>query len=280
MTDDSLDAFARIPHSRTSGEIVQQIELLILEGVLRDNERLPSERDLSRRFDVSRPILREALKELEGRGLLVSHHGGGTFVADVIGQVFSKPVIELIARHQKATQDYLEYRRELEGMTADLAARRATRFDKDMLTRIMEEMRTAHLSGSAEAGLKADVDLHNAIGECAHNIILLHTLRACYRLLSGGIFFNREVLFAAPGAGDRLLAQHEAIYEAIMAGAPEQARQAAQAHIDFIVTATRDAERSGEWARISRLRMQQRERHAASPTGAITASSETKAGQA
>ena len=280
MTDDSLDAFARIPHSRTSGEIVQQIELLILEGVLRDNERLPSERDLSRRFDVSRPILREALKELEGRGLLVSHHGGGTFVADVIGQVFSKPVIELIARHQKATQDYLEYRRELEGMTADLAARRATRFDKDMLTRIMEEMRTAHLSGSAEAGLKADVDLHKAIGECAHNIILLHTLRACYRLLSGGIFFNREVLFAAPGAGDRLLAQHEAIYEAIMAGAPEQARQAAQAHIDFIVTATRDAERSGEWARISRLRMQQRERHVASPAAAISAGGDTKAGQA
>ena len=78
MTDDIIDAFARIPHSRTSDEIVQQIELLILEGVLRDSERLPSERDLSRRLDVSRPILREALKELEARGLLVSHHGGGT----------------------------------------------------------------------------------------------------------------------------------------------------------------------------------------------------------
>ena len=143
MTDDAIDAYARIPHSRTSAEIIQQIELLILEGVLRDNERLPSERELSRRFDVSRPILREALKELEARGLLVSHHGGGTFVADVIGQIFSKPVIELIGRHQKATQDYLEYRRELEGMTAEFAARRATRFDKEMLTRIMEEMRAA-----------------------------------------------------------------------------------------------------------------------------------------
>ena len=61
-------------------------------------------------------------------------------------------------------------------------------------------------------------------------------------------------------AGDMLLAQHEAIYEAIMAGNPAQAREAAQAHIDFIITATRDAERSGEWARISQLRMQQRDR--------------------
>ncbi len=260
MTDVPIDTYARIQPSRTADEIVNQIERLILEGVLRDGERLPSERDLSGRFDVSRPILREALKELEARGLLVSHHGGGTFVGDVIGQIFSKPVIDLIARHQKATLDYLEYRRELEGMTAALAARRATRFDREMLTGIMEEMRAAHRDGSAEGGMKADVDLHNAIGESAHNVILLHTLRACYRLLSEGIFFNRAILFDAPGAKDRLLAQHEAIYAAIMAGDPDGAREAAHAHIDFIIRATQDAERSGEWARISQMRMQQRDK--------------------
>jgi GntR family transcriptional repressor for pyruvate dehydrogenase complex len=54
------------------------------------------------------------------------------------------------------------------------------------------------------------------------------------------------------------LAQHEAIYEAIMAGDAQAAREAAQAHIDFIITATREAERTGEWARISQLRLQQR----------------------
>lgn len=259
MTRDAFEAYVPVPHNRTSDEIVRQIELLILEGVLRDNERLPSERDLSARFDVSRPILREALKELEARGLLVSRHGGGTFVADVIGEVFSRPVTELIARHSKATQDYLEYRRELEGMTAAFAAERATRFDRELLTGIMEQMQAAHLAGSAEAGLKADVDFHEAIGESAHNVILLHTLRACYRLLSDGIFFNREMLFAAPGAGDRLLAQHRAIYDAIMAGDPKAARAASEAHIDFIVQATRDAERTGNWDRTSRLRLQQRQ---------------------
>ncbi len=103
MTDSAFDLFSRISHSRTSDEVVRQIELLLLEGILRDGDRLPGERELSRRFDVSRPILREALKELENRGLLVSQHGGGTYVADIIGQVFSRPVVELIARHQRAT---------------------------------------------------------------------------------------------------------------------------------------------------------------------------------
>lgn len=258
MTDTAFDLFARISHSRTSDEVVRQIELLLLEGILRHGDRLPGERELSRRLDVSRPILREALKELENRGLLISQHGGGTYVADIIGQVFSRPVVELIARHQRATEDYIEYRRELEGITADLAARRATEYDRRMLTRIMQAMRAAHASGSFDAELETDVELHNAIGEAAHNIVLLHTLRACYRLLAQGIFFHRHLVFSSEDARGQLLAQHEAIYAAIMAGDGNAARNAAQAHMDYIAVAIRDAERSGEWQRISQLRMQKR----------------------
>ena len=61
------EIFSRIEHSRTADEVVQQIESLILEGVLRVDDRLPGERELARQFDVSRPILRDALKALEAR---------------------------------------------------------------------------------------------------------------------------------------------------------------------------------------------------------------------
>ncbi|HVK91800.1 MAG TPA: FCD domain-containing protein [Mycoplana sp.] len=254
----AFDLFARVSHGRTADEVVRQIELLLLEGVLRDGDRLPGERELSKRFDVSRPILREALKELEVRGLLVSQHGGGTYVADIIGQVFSRPVIDLIARHQRATIDYLEYRRALEGITAELAAQRATDYDRQVLKAILDDMRNAHASGRFEDELSADIDLHGAIGEAAHNIILLHTLRACYRLLEQGIFFHRHLVFASDEARGRLLAQHEAICEAIIGGEPAVAKAAAEAHIDYIAGAVREAERSGEWQRVSQLRMQQR----------------------
>jgi GntR family transcriptional repressor for pyruvate dehydrogenase complex len=258
VTDTAFDLFARISHSRTADEVVRQIELLLLEGILRDGDRLPGERELSKRLDVSRPILREALKELETRGLLISQHGGGTYVADIIGQVFSRPVVDLIARHQRATEDYIEYRRELEGITAELAARRATDYDRQMLTRIIEAMRAAHASGSFDAELETDVELHNAVGEAAHNVVLLHTLRACYRLLTQGIFFHRHLVFSSEEARGHLLAQHEAIYAAIMASDGNAARNAAQAHMDYIAVAIREAERNGEWQRISQLRMQKR----------------------
>ncbi|QLF69493.1 FadR family transcriptional regulator [Peteryoungia desertarenae] len=251
--------FSEINHSRTADEVVQRIELLILEGVLRDGDRLPGERDLSQSLDVSRPILREALKELEARGLLVSHHGGGTYVADIIGQVFSRPITDLISRHARATRDYLEYRRELEGLTAELAAQRATETDKALLSRIITDMRAAHASGKPEEELSADVEFHNAIGEAAHNIILLHTMRACYRLLSEGIFFNRRAVFAFPHARERLLEQHIAIHDAVVAGNAPAAKAAAQAHIDFVIQAVEAANRADEWGRVAKLRLIQRD---------------------
>lgn len=259
MDDDKAGIFAQISHSRTADEVINQIELLILEGVLRDGDRLPGERDLSQTLDVSRPILREALKELEARGLLVSHHGGGTFVADIVGQVFSRPITDLISRHERATRDYLEYRRELESLTAGLAAERATETDKALLAGIIADMQAAHRDGNAEAELAVDVEFHNAIGEAAHNIILLHTMRACYRLLSAGVFFSRKAVFALPNARQSLLDQHIAIHDAIVAGDALAARAAAAAHIDFVIRAADDATRTDEWMRISRLRLMQRE---------------------
>jgi len=254
----AADIYSRIDHGRTADGIVRQVESLVLEGVLRAGDRLPAERDLAQRMDVSRPILREALKQLEEHGLLTTRPGGGTHVADVIGQVFSAPVVDLISRHGKATIDYLEYRREIEGVTAELAATRATVADRDLLTRTVEAMKASHRHSDFAEEAAHDVEFHSAVGECAHNIVLLHTLRACYRLLSQGVFYNRSRIYTIAGVREKLLDQHLAIYDAVMAGDPVAARHAAQSHIDFVAGAVQDAERSSDRERVSRLRLEQR----------------------
>jgi len=252
------EIYSRIEHSKTADEIVQQIEGLILEGVLRVGDRLPAERDLASQFEVSRPVLREALKSLETRGLLVTRHGGGTQVADVIGQVFTKPVAELIATHRKATADYLEYRREVEAIAAEYAARRVTADDRALLAGIVKRMEQAYERDDFEEEAALDVEFHNAVGECAHNIILLHTLRSCYRLLAEGVFYNRTMIYRLSGARAALLEQHKAIYEAVMRNDPEGAKLAARAHMEFVGRATAEAERTDDWQRVSRLRLRQR----------------------
>ena len=107
---------------------------------------------------------------------------------------------ELFATHRKAAVDYLEYRREIEGIAAEY--RRPARHADDLalLDRIVERMREAHPAGDMAAEAAIDVEFHQAIGECAHNIILMHTLRSCYRLLSDGVFQNRILVFDLPGA--------------------------------------------------------------------------------
>ncbi len=243
---------------RTADDVVEQIEALILEGVLGAGDRLPGERELARQLDVSRPSLREALKSLEARGLLVSRQGGGTFVADLTGEVFSAPLSALITASPRAAADYLEYRREIEGWAAEYAAQRATPDDLALLGQIVERMRAAHAANDFEAEARIDVEFHQAVGECAHNIILLHTLRSCYRLLSNGVFQNRRGVFALPGARGSLLAQHEAIFDAIRRGDAQAARVTAMEHIAFVSRAMNEAARGSERERNARLRLHQR----------------------
>jgi GntR family transcriptional repressor for pyruvate dehydrogenase complex len=250
--------FTAIEHSRTADEVARQIEALILEGVLRDGDRLPAERELAADMEVSRPILRDALKALEARGLLATRPGGGTFVANIVGEVFADPMRQLIATHPKATADYLEYRREVEAVAAELAARRATPADKALLEDVIQRMHHAHEHGDFAEQVEIDAEFHNAVVEAAHNFVLLHTMRSCYRLLAEGVFYNRSKVFDLPGARDRLLAQHVAIFEAIRDGKPEEARKAAIDHIAFVERASAEAERTGEWERVSALRLRQR----------------------
>lgn len=251
--------FSKIDHDRTSRAIERQIESLVLEGVLCAGDKLPGERELAKSFNVSRPIVREALSELEDRHILTTRHGGGTYVADVIGTVFAQPVIKLIAANPKARSDYLEYRHEVEGVTAAMAAVRATDADRELLSHIMDEMHRAHEVSDPHDEARIDVEFHSAIGECAHNIILLHTLRSCYRLLSDDVFYNRQKIYGTGGTREKLLQQHEAIFHAVIQGNSEAASQAARHHIRYIEKATREVDEEVDRSIISELRLAQRE---------------------
>lgn len=95
-------SFAHIQQRRLSDEIVEQLETMILEGVLQAGERLPAERKLAEQFGVSRPSLREAIQKLVAKGLLVSRQGGGNYVNQEVGTTFSDPLLALLAEKHDA----------------------------------------------------------------------------------------------------------------------------------------------------------------------------------
>ncbi|NCO16711.1 MAG: GntR family transcriptional regulator, partial [Alphaproteobacteria bacterium] len=116
------DVFEQVAVEGVARAVIDQVEGLIVAGVLRSGQKMPAERELAETLGVSRPKLREALADLEARGLIVTRHGDGTYVANLTGAALSAPMVELFARHPQAFFDYLEYRRESEGFAAFLAA--------------------------------------------------------------------------------------------------------------------------------------------------------------
>ena len=92
--------FQPVQPEKLSRAVVRQIEQLVLRGILRPGERLPPERDLAEKLNVSRPSLREAIGERQERGLLMTKAGSGVYIADVLGSAFSEALIELFSSHE------------------------------------------------------------------------------------------------------------------------------------------------------------------------------------
>lgn len=249
--------FQKIESEKLSQSVVRQIEHLILQGILRPGERLPSERDLAERMAVSRPSLRDAVAELEGAGLLVTRPGSGIYVADVLGSAFSPALIRLFATHEDAVADYVAFRRDLEGMAAERAARLGSDTDLQVIDSVFQKMLAAHTKRDPAEEAALDAEFHMAIIEASHNVILLHMMRSMFDMLREGVFYNRQAIFRHRQTRDELLDQHRAIHGAILARDPAAARAAIGAHMDYVQGTLADLGRTGRHEDVARLRLAQ-----------------------
>jgi GntR family transcriptional regulator, transcriptional repressor for pyruvate dehydrogenase complex len=249
--------FNKVQAEKLSQTVVRQIEALILRGILRPGERLPAERELSERLGVSRPSLRDAIADLQQGGLLVSRPGAGIYVAEVLGSAFSPALVQLFASHEDAVFDYLAFRRDMEGLAAERAARLASDTDLKVVDTIFRKMEAAHGKRDPSDEAALDAQFHMAIIEASHNIVMLHMMRSMFDLLREGVFYNRSVMFKQRTTREALLDQHRAINGALQARDPQAARQAVQAHLDYVEVALTDQIKSERNEAVARLRLAQ-----------------------
>ncbi len=247
--------FRQVTPEKLSSAVVRQIEMLILRGILRPGERLPSERELADRLGVSRPSLRDAIGSLQETGLLAARPGAGVYVADVLGSAFSPALTQLFARHDEAVFDYLSFRRDMEGLAAERAARLASNTDLQVVQAIFDKMEAAHPARNADAESALDAQFHMAIVEASHNVIMLHMMRSMYDLLRTGVFYNRQIMFKQRTTRSALLDQHRAINDAVQARDPVAARTAVETHLDYVERALRDQQKAERNEDVARQRL-------------------------
>jgi GntR family transcriptional repressor for pyruvate dehydrogenase complex len=126
-TTPSVPTFVPAQRVRSFDHIVGQIREAIASGGIRPGERLPSERDLSVAFGVSRTTLREALRALEAQGVLEIRTGsrGGAFVAEPSSELVAGALGALLRFRSATARELAEFRVPFEAENAAWAARRA-----------------------------------------------------------------------------------------------------------------------------------------------------------
>lgn len=248
--------FRPVTQEKLSHAVVAQIEQLILRGILRPGERLPAERELAERLGVSRPSLRDAVSHLQTAGLLSTKPGAGVYVADVLGSAFAPALIDLFSRHDEAVFDYLSFRRDMEGLAAERAARLGSDTDLQVVQAVFDKMEVAHTKRDAEQEAQLDAQFHMAIIEASHNVVMLHMMRSMYELLRGGVFYNRQVMFKQRISRSALLDQHRAINAALQARDPAAARAAVEDHLNYVAASLTDQQKANRNEEIAQQRLQ------------------------
>jgi len=224
--------------------VAERIERLIIDGVLKVGQALPSERRLCEKLGISRSALREGLRVLRGRGIIETAQGRGSFVARLSGGQDTTPLMYLFSSQPRTLYDLLEVRALLEGESARLAALRGTEADFILLRRRYEEMLAAHESEDTDPREHARLDhaFHLAICEASHNPVLVHTLQSLTDLMLSTVYASVNNLYHRPTQKRQIDRQHSRLFHAVTERLPDQAQRAARDHIHSIRDNLRDIE--------------------------------------
>lgn len=219
---------------KLSDVITEKLESLILDGSFVAGEKLPSERELAVQFDVSRPSLREAMGNLQAKGLVERRQGGGTYISRKINAAMTDPLFELVANRPETQFDLLEFRHALEGMAAYYAALRGQPEDYVALRTALNTISGQTTKTDLRSQSQALGAFYLTMAKASHNMVLLHVMRTMQAMLIDNIQRNLDLLDKHADVATTLATQRADIVAAIVARDPEAARAASNGHLAFI----------------------------------------------
>lgn len=220
--------FAVVNRSTLPEEIAARLLDLIRAERLRPGDKLPAERELSALMQVSRPVLREALRALAIMKVVEIRQGAGTYVTALEPQHLISHLDFVFSKDPVALAQVLETRRVVEVGNARLAARRVTPEQLARLEAIVRELQAT--VGDADRFSSLDVAFHDAVCEAAGNFLLAQFMSIINTL--GKV--SRERTGSARPFRERVLHDHEPIIAALRARDPDAAARAMHGHLDHV----------------------------------------------
>lgn len=194
---------------------------------LMPGDPIPAERQLALSLSVGRSSIREALRMLESRGLIVSV-GHGSFTVAEYGNPLNASLALLVEMSHGDLRELFEVRRVLEVEMAGLAAERRAGADIERMRAAIDAMDRG--IDSADDYIAGDLEFHQAVVAATGNRIarsMMEAIRDVMRLALHSIY-------RIPGSPEKSLQQHRDILEAVVAGRPDEARERVREHLERV----------------------------------------------
>ncbi len=214
---------------RLGDTVIERLTSAILDGRLKPGDALPSESQIAAQFGISKPIAREALRELAAMGVVQVQQGKVSRVRAVDSGPLSRFYRFAIAHSRQGMLEAVELRRILEPQFARLAATRRTADDLARLRSILAAMEAAL---GKPAWMEADLSFHEHLAAMTHNrLIMLQSkgLEPIVRemMIRFGSRLPRSVVDWRATFG-----RHERIAAAIASGDPTASEEAMRQHFE------------------------------------------------
>lgn len=219
--------FSDAPRMRLYEYVSEEIEKAITDKKILPGEKLPSENGLAEQFNVSRTIVREALKILTERRLITVEDGKGAYVLSPTPEESIQALSRYVARldMKESYEPLFEIRLMIEPELAYLAALRADEEHIKELQESVENLRSAQ--DNPEKWIEADLSFHNVIANASMNpyaVVLIEILLEHMDFLVGSGFLLE-------GAIEATIDIHESVYRSIKDGKADEAKNKMRDHI-------------------------------------------------
>lgn len=196
-------------------------------GEYSPNQRLPSEHEFAQEFQVSRPIVREALDRLRKEGMIYSRQGAGSFARVKVeqrNQGFAP--VETIADIQRC----YEFRLAIEPFAAHFAAKRR---NPAIIARLKEVVgMLSDATRQQQHREDADFLFHLTVAEASNNHYYHSSMQALRDHIAVGMKLHGLALMGPARGLQGVLDEHQAIFEAIRDGESEVAHDRMQRHLE------------------------------------------------
>lgn len=167
-------------------DIAHKIEDQIQQGNFQDGEKLPSERELTSTYNVSRNVIREAIGSLREKGFVDVKPGKGAYVTKFNKGVFTETLKRMLRSDDSTGEDILEVREEMETAIIRKAVQKATTENVETLKKIYKKMQKH--SRDVDQFIEEDAHFHMTLAESTQNRVFVMLMHSFFELTERSIF--------------------------------------------------------------------------------------------